>query len=183
MVGAMLPVRTSAETKSGRSALTSVSAIIMRSVKAAKTGVTSTVRLGAERVAATSAARRSMEPLGIFDGDDVGVLGQFGNDGDGQLAVCEFGDAVKDDGQRGAVSEGAVVGEEASGIAGEPIVGRVVVRGADEEGVVLVVGGEFGEAKGFGEAFAGDAGEQDFVGRGGSWAAGGGRRGIRRRPA
>ena len=162
MVGAMLPVRTSAETKSGRSALTSVSAIIMRLVKAAKTGVTSTVRLGAERVAATSAARRSMEPEESLMAMMLGCWASSATMATGSSQCGEFGDAVKDDGQRGAVSEGAVVGDEASGIAGEPVVGRVVVRGADEEGVVLVVGGVFGEAKGFGEAFAGDAGEQDF---------------------
>ena len=79
----------------------------------------------------------------------------------------EFGDAVEDDGQRGAVGKGAVVGEQAGGAVGQSIVGRVVVRGADEDGIVLMRGGVFGEAEGFGEAFAGDSGEENFFRRGG----------------
>ena len=52
---------------------------------------------------------------GILDGDDVGVLGELGDDFEGELGVGEFGDAVEDDGERGAVGEGAVVGDHATG--------------------------------------------------------------------
>jgi hypothetical protein len=104
---------------------------------------------------------------GILHADDVGMVGEFGNEIDGKLAMGEFGDAVEDDGEGRAVGEGAVVGDHAAGGGIQSVIGRVVHGGTDEDGVVLKLGGICGEAESFREAFAADAGEEDFVGAGG----------------